>query len=170
MDAAWFIDRLEAFGPVPTALLATIDQTAAKWRPSEGEWSLVETVCHLVDEELEDFRMRLRLTIEDPAAEWPPIDPEGVAVERAYLERPLGVMLSQFAAVRRESVAWLRSLPEIDLAIQNVHPRFGSMQAGDLLASWCAHDALHLRQLAKRLHQLAELHGEPYCTQYAGKW
>ena len=40
----------------------------------------------------------------------------------------------------------------------------------DLLTSWAAHDALHLRQIAKRLFQLAERDGGEYNSRYAGEW
>ena len=44
------------------------------------------------------------------------------------------------------------------------------MRAGDLLASWCAHDALHLRQVAKRLHQLTDAQAGDFEVGYAGDW
>jgi hypothetical protein len=39
-----------------------------------------------------------------------------------------------------------------------------------LLASWAAHDALHLRQIARRLHGLAARDAGPYGVAYAGEW
>ena len=170
MNPAWFIERLAAFGGVPRILLSGLDADSACWRPTEEDWSVVEIVSHLVDEELEDFRMRLRLTLEDPTAEWPPINPENAARERAYQNRGLNDMLWQFQSVRMESVAWLRSLPTIDLATTHQHPRIKSMSAGDLLAAWCAHDSLHMRQIARRLHALAAHHAGPHDTGYAGAW
>ena len=170
MDANWYIDRLESFAGVPRLLLGGLEQASARWRPSEDDWSIVEIISHLVDEELEDFRMRLRLTLEDPDAQWPVIDPPAAAQERNYQDRELQDMLWQFQAVRMESVAWLRSIPVIDLARAHHHPTFEPMTAGSLLASWCAHDALHLRQFARRLHGLCEVHADGHDTGYAGEW
>ena len=47
---------------------------------------------------------------------------------------------------------------------------FGPITAGDLLASWAAHDVLHSRQLAelRRARLLADT--QPHRTQYAGEW
>ena len=42
--------------------------------------------------------------------------------------------------------------------------------AGDLLAAWSAHDALHLRQISKRLYQIAQRDAGSYSVQYAGEW
>ena len=52
----------------------------------------------------------------------------------------------------------------------HTHPIFGGLSAGDLLASWVAHDFLHLRQLARLQFQYASLLAEPYSTRYAGEW
>ena len=44
------------------------------------------------------------------------------------------------------------------------------MKAGDLLASWVAHDNLHTRQLVElRRSRLVEL-AQPYDVRYAGDW
>jgi hypothetical protein len=42
------------------------------------------------------------------------------------------------------------------------------VHAGDLLASWPAHDARHLAQMARVLDALAARDGAPYSTDYAG--
>ena len=36
------------------------------WRPEPGKWTLLEIVCHLLDEEREDFRARVKHTLEHP--------------------------------------------------------------------------------------------------------
>ncbi|NUP91044.1 MAG: DinB family protein, partial [Candidatus Sumerlaeia bacterium] len=48
------------------------------------------------------------------------------------------------------------------------HPKAGPLRAGDLLAAWAAHDALHLRQIAKRLLDLARRDAGGFKTDYAG--
>lgn len=87
MDLAALIDRMERFPRVLDALVEELPSDMALARPGPATWSITEIVTHLADEEAEDFRVRLRSTLEDPARAWPPIDPEGVAVERAYRSR-----------------------------------------------------------------------------------
>ena len=41
------------------AVLAGVDAEQARWKPDADSWSILEVVCHLVDEEREDFRTRL---------------------------------------------------------------------------------------------------------------
>ena len=49
-------------------------------------------------------------------------------------------------------------------------PKIGPIRAGDLLASWAAHDMLHLRQIAKRKFELIQQAGGEFTTDYAGPW
>jgi hypothetical protein len=44
------------------------------------------------------------------------------------------------------------------------------MQAGEVFTAWVAHDALHLRQIAKRLYQMTDRDGGEYGPDYAGSW
>ena len=175
MDATWMIDRLDRFPRSLAVLLEGVSDPDARWRPGDEHWSLVEIVSHLVDEDLDDFGTRLRLTIESPDEDWPLIDPVAAATERHYRDRSLATMLHEFAAVRRTKIGWLRTVVDADWSTTATHPRlqhptFGGMSAGDLLAAWCAHDALHLRQIAKRLHQLTDHHSGPHAVGYAGDW
>jgi len=79
----------------------------AKWKPApsdrfpSGAWSILEICCHMLYEETEDFRTRLRLTQEDPAAPWPGWDPEGHAVRERYNEQSLPVVLDAWVRERK---------------------------------------------------------------------
>ncbi len=170
MNFAKLVVSLERFGNALPSVLVGIDADDACWQPEDHAWSLVEIVAHLVDEETRDFRPRVASTLADPNVAWASIDPEGWARLEAYRDRDLATQLEQFVHVRRESVKWLRGLvhPDWDQAYE--HPRFGSIRAGDLLAAWVAHDALHLRQIAKRMYQLAEHAAAEYGTGYGGEW
>jgi hypothetical protein len=180
MDAARLIDRLEGFGAVLPPLTALVRTDDARFKPPgvDGKppaWSILEIVNHLVDEETDDFRMRVRLTLEDPAQAWPPSDPERWARERLYKgqgynDRDLAESVERFVGERAASVRWLRSLKNPDWERAHVHPKVGPLSAGMLLASWAAHDALHVRQIAKRLFELAARDGAPNSVRYAGEW
>ncbi len=170
MRAERLIDRLDRFGAILPAVVADVPDEDARWKPPDGAWSILEIVMHLADEETEDFRRRVELTLRDPAAPWPPIDPDGWAVARRYNEGRLAAAVDRFTAARRESVAWLRTLSRPDWSRAWVHPKAGPIRAGDVFAAWAAHDALHLRQIAKRLYELAGRDGGEFSTSYAGAW
>ena len=165
-----YIRRFESFRVGLCAITEELTADEACFKPTPADWSILEIVCHLADEEVEDFRTRLQLTLEDPTRQWPPIDPEGWAVQRRYNQQDLDAAVARFAAARQESLAWLSSLDHPDWSRTHHHPKLGSMSAGDLLVSWAAHDALHLRQIAKRFHQLAERDSDGHSSAYAGSW
>jgi hypothetical protein len=150
-------------------LAAGITPAEARFKPHPEVWSILEVVCHLYDEEREDFRQRLDIMLHRPAEKWPPIDPTGWVVARKYNERDLAEMVANFMAERKNSLAWLKSLSSPNWEAEYTTP-FGVMKAGDMLGSWVAHDQLHLRQLVElrraRVLQLVA----PYDVRYAGEW
>ena len=170
MNVESLIGRLDRFAEALPAVVAGIPGADARWRPPEGGWSILEIVTHLADEEVEDFPARLKLTLRDPELEWPPVDPEESAVQRRYNEGNLDEAVGRFVSARRDSVKWLRGLREPDWSITHHHEVLGDLRGGDLLAAWVAHDALHLRQIAKRLFQLTGRDAGEYGTAYAGSW
>ena len=168
--AAMAAERLEANARVFQALLEGVAAEQARWKPTPGEWAIVEVVNHLADEEAEDFRRRLQLTLERPEEPWPPIDPPAWAVERGYLERDLTPSLERFLEERAASLAWLRGLGLPDWERAHEHPRLGGLSAGDLLVSWLAHDLIHVRQITRLHHQWLTARAEPFRTAYAGSF
>jgi len=170
MHADHLIASLERFGRSLPVLLEGVSSEDARWKPADGAWSILEIVRHLGDEEVEDFRMRLELTLRDPNLDWPGINPEQTAKDRKYNDANFAEAVQRFVDERRKSVAWLKSLKHPDWSTTKTHPKLGSMRAGDLLVSWAAHDHLHLKQIAKRLFQLAARDGGEFVTNYAGQW
>lgn len=170
MDFQKLINSLERFVDILPAMVGGVSATDARWKPESGGWSILEVVCHLADEEVEDFGRRLKLCLDDPKAPWPPIEPENVAVERKYNEQDLPETLQRFLISRRESVSWLRSLETPDWSNTYQHPDCGPLRAGDIMLSWAAHDQLHIRQIAKRMFEMNLRDGAGYSSEYAGEW
>ena len=151
------------------ALVEGVSNGQARWKPDPDAWSILEVVCHLLDEERLDFRVRIDITLHRPEEAWPAIDPPGWVAAHSYNEQDLAVSLRSFLEERESSLAWLESLAGADWETIYEAP-WGPISAGDLLASWVAHDLLHMRQLVE-LHWLyKEKEVEPYSTRYAGDW
>jgi len=169
MDLNDIIERLAANAGIFKGLTKDINTELAIWKPAPDKWSILEVVNHLYDEEREDFRQRLELVLKDPALVWPPIAPQEWVTTRAYGERDLDESLDNFLSERRKSLAWLRSLRSPNL--ESRHEReAGSLRAGDLLASWLAHDFLHIRQITRLHWQYLTATANPFETEYAGPW
>ena len=82
MNLAYAIDRLNQ-NAVAIQALVTVDEAQARWRPAPDEWSILEVLSHLVDEEREDFRQRLDYTLHRPGEAWPATDPPGWVISRS---------------------------------------------------------------------------------------
>lgn len=171
MNLPVLIERLGAFPAAFRAAATMVDHERARWKPPSGNWSILEIVCHVRDEEREDFRPRVEATLGPAPVRWNLLDLDDVSTKRRYQEQDLHAALDEFARLRAQNVAWLRSLRagDADWERAYVHPTWGPIKAGDLMSAWPAHDALHLRQVAKRLHELAGADGA-YRTIYAGEW
>ncbi|MEW5957565.1 MAG: DinB family protein [Chloroflexota bacterium] len=150
-------------------LAAGITLAEARFKPQPESWSILEVICHLYDEEREDFRQRLDIMLHRPAEKWPPIDPMGWVTARKYNERDLAEMVANLGAERQNSLAWLKGLSNPNWEAAYTAP-FGVMKAGDMLGSWVAHDQLHLRQLVELRRARVLRLVAPYEVRYAGEW
>jgi hypothetical protein len=150
-------------------LLWGASEAEYRWKPTTEKWSLLEVVCHLYDEEREDFRARLKSTFEDPSKEWPKIDPPAWVSERNYRGQDYEEKLLNFLKERDTSLSWLESLQSPNWDTPYVHPKVGAVPAIRLLSNWVAHDYLHLRQIIRLKYEFLEAHSnEP--LDYAGAW
>src|SRR5262245_997699 len=136
MDLAYCRTRLRQSAAVIVALAEGVTPEQARWKPTPEQWSLLEVICHLLDEEREDFRQRLDLTLHHPEADWPPINPAGWVTERAYNQRELPAMVAAFAQERDRSLRWLDGLAHPDWSAAHAHPVAGKVTASDVLGAW----------------------------------
>lgn len=151
------------------SLLAGIKQEESQIKPSRSSWSILEVVCHLYDEEREDFREHLDFILHRQDEEWHPIAPTAWVKLRKYNQQNFNSMRTRFFRERAVSLDWLKKIRNSDWNT-TYNSKWGTMRAGDMFASWVAHDNLHIRQLTelRRLH--IERITKPYQIQYAGDW
>ena len=170
IEVGAIVQRLENNLAVFRGLTRGVGVEQARWKPDPASWSILEVVCHLADEDVEDFRARLDLALHAPGTPWPPIDPVGWVAERGYLDRDLEEAVAAFTAARHQSLRWLRALEDPDWSRTSTHPKLGPMSAGELLTSWLAHDFIHVRQLNRLHRQFLEARLSSYSPEYAGSW
>jgi hypothetical protein len=163
------IQKLARNRAVFEALLAGQPTDLQTWKDQPDRWSLLEIVCHLFDEEREDFRQRTRLILQDPTQPLPPIDPTGWVEKRAYAKEDYSERVQAFLNERTASIVWLSELnkPVWDNCYQ--HPHFGPMTATLYLHNWLAHDYLHMRQITRLQFDYLAAHS-PESLDYAGNW
>ena len=169
MNLANILESLASNRQVFEHLLSGLSKETCMWKPGSDKWCLLEIVCHLYDEEREDFRARVKHVLETPEKSFPPFDPIGMVSTRSYIEQNYQEMVTKFLVERAFSVDWLKSLqaPRWDNA--TTHMRIGPMSGRLLLNNWLAHDYLHFRQITRLKYQfLQSQSGED--LSYAGVW
>jgi len=161
--------RRELARLLPVLDLLTVDLDGGGWRarPAAAEWSPIEIVCHLRDEEAEDFPARLRGVLAG-GQQLAPIDPERWAEERRYRDADPREALDALRTLRSASLRFLGTLTPDHLSASVEHPRLGTLSGADLVAAWVAHDRLHLRQLVGTLARLWAERWAPLKVGYAG--
>jgi hypothetical protein len=151
------------------SLVEGVPLEQARWRPAPDTWSILEVINHLWDEEKEDFRVRLDITLHHPDQPWPPIDPGGWVTARQYNQRDVGEAVQGFLEERQASLDWLNSLASPNWEASYEAP-FGPITAGAIFAAWVAHDLLHMRQLVELHWAYTVRQASPYQVEYAGSW
>ena len=151
------------------ALIANISQEEAQIKPTAEDWSILEVISHLYDEEREDFREHLDFILHRQNEEWHPIDPQGWVISRKYNQQNFIEMQIKFFEERRKSLDWLIDLSNANWDITYTS-EYGSVPAGEMFAAWVAHDNLHIRQLVELKRVQIERIAQPYGIVYAGDW
>lgn len=169
MNYNYIIQTLSNNKHVFEALLKGLPEEEYSWKQSPEKWSLLEIICHLYDEEREDFRPRTKQVLKNPSKELSSINPVGWVEEKKYMQQNFAEKLESFIEERETSILWLMTLSEPKWENVYTHPELGEMTAKQFLANWLAHDHLHIRQITKLKYEyLKFLSGES--LNYAGEW
>jgi hypothetical protein len=155
----------EVLRRTPGALRAMLSDLPEDWiGGDEGPdtWSPYQVVGHLTHIEERDWLDRTRVILEHGTGrEFDPVDRE--AGFTRFKDWKLGDLLDRFASVRTSNLEALGALVEVeDLGRRGVHPTFGEVTLGQLLATWVVHDLNHLGQIVKTM-------GKQY-TRAVGPW
>jgi nicotinamide riboside kinase len=169
VNLQYYILEFERNGKLIKSLFEEVTGDLVFWKQSEKKWCLLEIICHLYDEEREDFRTRLKSVLENPEKSFPSIDPQGWVKERKYIEQDFENMLEKFLKERNDSILFLQNLEEPKWNNTYIHPKLGPMSAKMILSNWLAHDYLHLKQIIKLKFDYLQLISGESLT-YAGNW
>ena len=163
-----YLELVDSTGMI-RSLLSGINREEARMKPAPDSWSILETLCHLYDEEREDFREHLDFILHRPDGTWHRIEPERWVVERKYNAQDIEEVKEKFFGERGKSLDWLKGLEGADWKRSYAAP-YGNITAGEMLVSWIAHDNLAVRQLVELRRARLEVITKPYSMAYAGDW
>lgn len=139
---AKLLNRLANFPDRITATIVGLDDEGVRWRPSPGEFSILENVAHLRDLETEASTIRVRrlLSEENPSL----VDFDGTAVAAAsrYNDEAFGEAFTAFSLARRRNMVRLFLATDAEF----LRPAtFGDAKVtlAIILDRLCAHDEEH---------------------------
>lgn len=165
----FIIEQLHQNKTVFYNLLKDIKEDMFLWKQTPEKWCLLEIVCHLYDEEREDFKFRTKWVLEQPNETPPQFNPAVWVTERNYIGQDYNTMLNKFIEEREQSIKWLKSLENPKWNNSYIHSKLGKLSAKFFLTNWLAHDYLHIRQITKlKFDYLKHQSGEN--LDYAGIW
>ena len=139
----------------PRVLTVLLDGLPDSWLDERNEgadsFSPRDVVGHLIGGERTDWMARVRIIIEH--GESKPFHPFDRFAFRTEAAAPIGTLLRTFAELRARSLTDLRALnlTPASLEKKGVHPAFGPVTLGQLLATWVVHDLSHLAQIERVL-------------------
>ena len=169
MNHKYIISKLSHNRDVLKAQLESKPREEHTFKPTPDKWCMLEVLCHLVDEEKEDFRTRVEYVLRDPNEELPKFDPTVWPMSRKYIDQDYELKLSEFMAERTRSIEWLESLDKPQWSNAFQHPKLGPMSAEFFLANWLAHDYIHIRQLNRLAFEYLQ-HQSGLDLSYAGNF
>jgi hypothetical protein len=137
----------------PSSLNALLRDLPQEWTmQNEGgnTFNAFDVIGHLIHGERSDWMPRAKRILE--FGETRAFDPFDRRAQEGESEgKLLGQLLDEFARLRSDNLAELRSLelaPE-DLNRRGLHPALGTVTLSQLLATWAAHDLTHLHQISR---------------------
>jgi len=145
----------------PSAIIATLratpallhslcaDLTPEAWvhRPAEGEWSVIEILCHLADMDAEVNLPRLHKLLQETNPFVAGMDTDAWADARQYIQRDGMQSFHDFVTARLELITFLESLSPDEWQRQARHAIFGPTTLHEMAIFAAGHDRLHVRQI-----------------------
>lgn len=157
-------DAIGALRSMPAALeqrIAGLGETQLRFKPSADSFSVLESVCHLRDIEVEGYARRLRLLLETEDPVLPDLDGRALARERRYNQQPFGPALETFLIARRGNLQRLAATTEADLVRRGRLENVGDVTLERLLDLWVEHDRGHIQELDELRRVLREPSRKP---------
>jgi len=146
-------DLLQRSPRVLHELLAGLPESWLSERDSLPDgWTARDVVGHLLSAEMDNWIPRAEMILNDGTSRtFPPFD------RFAHVERDrnssLHQLLDSFAELRAANIMRMRELvtDEDELDKRGVHPQFGEVTLGELIATWTVHDLDHIAQIYSAL-------------------
>ena len=142
-------------------LIAAAPAEALHWREAEGQWTIVEVLCHIADGEITDWMPRLERILSG-GGRFMPFDREGGFTR--YRGWTAESLVGEFGQLRRANIEKLENLQlsAPHLRLTGEHPEFGTVTLDQLMATWATHDLAHIAQISRIMTRSFGRHVGPW--------
>ena len=130
------------------AQIAGMSDADLRRRKDDYGFSVVETVCHLRDIEVEGYTVRIDRLLNEDQPSLPDIDGGRLAAERDYNSQNIAEALAAFAQARARNVLRLRDLAPEQVVRAGTLEGVGAVTLEELLLMMQEHDAGHTEDLS----------------------
>jgi hypothetical protein len=127
------------------SLLINATKDDLDWQPSHDRWSISMVLAHLADVEVKGFVSRFHAIATEENPFLPAYDQ--LALFQSVTDFDGLAELDEFERRRRETLAWLKSLPPTVGPRTGRHEQLGSLTFDQLLNEFAFHDLGHIRQV-----------------------
>lgn len=145
-----FLDRFEAGPALLRAAWAEVPGAARQWRPAEGKWSAHEVIVHCADSEAYGHT-RIRLVLAEAEPLIVGYDENVWARTFDYQAHDVELAFRTIEAVRANTAACLRRLPEAAFNKVGRHSHSGEYTDGDWFRIYAEHLEVHAAQLRRNI-------------------
>lgn len=164
------IKSLEINKIVIASTLSGLKEEEYNFTENENSWSIREIICHLHDEEAEDFRKRVEHILFTPEKKLEAVDPLAWPEQNDYKNQGFEWALKSFIIERDISVDDLEEWKDKNWDNTTEHPRLGKISARMMLHNWLAHDYIHIRQINRNRYLYLQSKSGDINLSYAGNW
>ena len=126
-------------------LLSSATAGDLDWQPSRERWSISMVLAHLAEVEVKGFVSRFRTIADEENPLLPAYDQ--LALFRSTTKFDGRAEFDKFERQRRETLAWLASLPPSVGPRTGRHEELGPITFDQLLHEFAFHDLGHVRQI-----------------------
>ncbi len=140
------LSELEGTPAELVALTRDLSEDALRRTPGSGEWSIIETACHIRDVEQFYAERLTKIARLDHPRFWA-MNSERLATARRYREADLKSVVKEFRQRRRDTLTLLRALPHPIWQRTGIHPERGEMTIEQLATRLGQHDQRHLGEI-----------------------
>lgn len=143
-------DAIATLARMPEALqsrLKGLSEEQLHVKPTQDVFSVLESVCHLRDIEVEGYGRRLGLLLREDRPRLPDLDGTALARERRYNDQELRPALEAFLNMRRRCLEILATVSPEQLERRGHFENVGEVTLAGLLDLWVEHDRGHIQEL-----------------------